>query len=94
MAELFQIIDADEEIISWRQGRSLPYGERVSFWALGEIVKAHAGILESDDTATAEQKLGARFDVKPFHAIVLGAGAVTLPVLADRVNAWINANQS
>jgi class 3 adenylate cyclase/tetratricopeptide (TPR) repeat protein len=59
VAELFQITDADEEIISWRQGRSLPYGERVSFWALGEIVKAHAGILESDDSATAQEKLGA-----------------------------------
>jgi class 3 adenylate cyclase/tetratricopeptide (TPR) repeat protein len=59
VAELFQITDADEEIISWRQGRSLPYGERVSFWALGEIVKAHAGILESDDAATAEEKLDA-----------------------------------
>ena len=57
VAELFQITDADEEIISWRQGRSLPYGELASFWALAEIVKAHAGILESDDTATAEQKL-------------------------------------
>jgi class 3 adenylate cyclase len=57
VAELFQITDADEDIISWRQGRSLPYGERVSFWALGEIVKAHAGILESDDAATAEEKL-------------------------------------
>jgi len=57
VAELFQITDADEEIISWRQGRSLSYGERVSFWALGEIVKAHAGILESDDAATAEAKL-------------------------------------
>jgi class 3 adenylate cyclase/tetratricopeptide (TPR) repeat protein len=57
VAELFQITDADEEIISWRQGRSLPYGERATFWALGEIVKAHAGILESDDTATAEEKL-------------------------------------
>jgi class 3 adenylate cyclase/tetratricopeptide (TPR) repeat protein len=57
VAELFQITDAEEEIISWRQGRSLPYGERVSFWALGEIVKAHAGILESDDTATADEKL-------------------------------------
>jgi tetratricopeptide (TPR) repeat protein len=62
VAELFQITDADEEIISWRQGRSLPYGERVSFWALGEIVKAHAGILESDDTSTAEEKLVAMVD--------------------------------
>ncbi|HEY5948781.1 MAG TPA: DUF885 domain-containing protein [Kofleriaceae bacterium] len=42
----------------------------------------------------AERKLGTRFDLKAFHAIVLGAGAVTLPVLADRVNAWIIANQS
>src|SRR5262245_38545182 len=63
VAELFQITDADEEIISWRQGRSLPYGERVSFWALGEIVKAHAGILESDDAATAEQKLEAMIEM-------------------------------
>jgi class 3 adenylate cyclase/tetratricopeptide (TPR) repeat protein len=63
VAELFQITDADEEIISWRQGRSLPYGERVSFWALGEIVKAHAGILESDDSAAAEQKLFAMVEM-------------------------------
>jgi class 3 adenylate cyclase/tetratricopeptide (TPR) repeat protein len=59
VAELFQIIESDPEIINWRQGRSLPYGEAVSFWALGEIVKAHAGILESDDASTAEEKLGA-----------------------------------
>ena len=59
VAELFQITEADPDLISWRQGRSLPYGERVSFWALGEIVKAHAGILESDDAATAEEKLAA-----------------------------------
>src|SRR6185437_6169411 len=59
VAELFQILEDDPDLINWRQGRSLPYGERVSFWALGEIVKAHAGILESDDTATAEEKLDA-----------------------------------
>ena len=35
--------------ISWRQGRSLPYGDGVTFWALGEMVKAQAGILETDD---------------------------------------------
>ena len=62
VAELFQILEADPDLISWRQGRSLPYGERVSFWALSEIVKAHAGILESDDAATAEEKLVAMVD--------------------------------
>lgn len=39
--------------------------------------------------AEAEAKLGKKFDIKAFHAVVLGAGAVTLPVLADRVHAWI-----
>jgi hypothetical protein len=46
--ELSQIAEAEPELISWRQGRSLPYGEGVSFWALAEVVKAQAGILESD----------------------------------------------
>ena len=55
--ELSQIVDADTELISWRQGRSLPYGEGVSFWALVEMVKAQAGILETDDIAETEAKL-------------------------------------
>jgi uncharacterized protein (DUF885 family) len=38
--------------------------------------------------AEAEQTLGEKFDLKAFHAIVLSAGAVTLPVLAERVRSW------
>jgi class 3 adenylate cyclase/tetratricopeptide (TPR) repeat protein len=57
VAELFQVVDRDPELIWWRQGRSLPYGEGLSYWALGEIAKAQAGILETDDEATAEAKL-------------------------------------
>jgi class 3 adenylate cyclase len=55
--ELFRLVDEELELITWRQGRCLPYGESVAFWALGEIVKAEAGILESDPTADAERKL-------------------------------------
>jgi class 3 adenylate cyclase/tetratricopeptide (TPR) repeat protein len=44
---------------TWRKGRSLPYGDGISFWALGEIVKAEAGILETDDQPTLETKLDA-----------------------------------
>jgi uncharacterized protein (DUF885 family) len=43
--------------------------------------------------ADAEKRLGKRFHLPSFHAIVLGAGAVTLPVLVDRVNAWIDSAQ-
>jgi class 3 adenylate cyclase/tetratricopeptide (TPR) repeat protein len=57
--ELFQMIEADRELIWWRHGRSLPYGEGVSLWALGEIVRNHAGILANDPPSTAEEKLHA-----------------------------------
>jgi class 3 adenylate cyclase/tetratricopeptide (TPR) repeat protein len=58
VAELFREIDADpSELVLWRQGRSLPYGDGVTFWALAEMVKAQAGILESDSADRAEQKL-------------------------------------
>ena len=56
--ELSQIVDAEPELISWRQGRCLPYGEGVSFWALTEIVKAQAGIMEDDPPDRAEAKAG------------------------------------
>ena len=57
--ELSRIADAEAELISWRQGRCLPYGEGVSFWALAEMVKAQAGILEDDPPDQAGVKLAA-----------------------------------
>lgn len=55
--ELSRIADADSDLVTWRQGRCLPYGEGVTFWALGEMVKAQAGILESDAAEAVEAKL-------------------------------------
>lgn len=43
----------------WLEGHCLPYGEGIAFWALGQIIKARAGILESDDPEIAARKLGA-----------------------------------
>jgi DNA-binding SARP family transcriptional activator/class 3 adenylate cyclase/tetratricopeptide (TPR) repeat protein len=57
--ELAAFLEAQEQLVSWRQGRCLPYGEGIAFWALGEVVKAEAGILESDDPQTATAKLAA-----------------------------------
>jgi class 3 adenylate cyclase/tetratricopeptide (TPR) repeat protein len=61
--EFFARLDDQPDVFVWRQGRSLPYGEGVTFWALGQIVKAQAGILESDDTREAAAKLGASLGV-------------------------------
>src|SRR5207245_6015321 len=57
--ELMQAAERDPDFITWRQGRSLPYGEGVTFWALGEMVKAQAGILDTDMAEEAGQKLHA-----------------------------------
>ena len=57
VAELLAHAQAGAPRLTWRQGRCLPYGDGVTFWALGEIVKAHAGILESDDPEAASTKL-------------------------------------
>ena len=39
----------------------------------------------------AEARLGPRFQIKRFHDTVLGAGAVSLPVLRGLVAAWLDA---
>src|SRR2546421_1275261 len=55
--ELSRIVDADPELITWRQGRCVAYGDGVAFWALAEVVKAQAGILERDTEAETAEKL-------------------------------------
>ena len=56
-AELFHHLEAGPGLTRWRQGRCLPYGEGIAFWALGEIVKAECGILETDTPEDARAKL-------------------------------------
>jgi len=55
--ELFRRVEAGAKLIHWRHGRSPPYPEEIAFWALGEVVKAQAGMLDTDDAATAAGKL-------------------------------------
>jgi class 3 adenylate cyclase/tetratricopeptide (TPR) repeat protein len=55
--ELQQAVEREPERIRWHRGRCLPYGEGVTYWALEEIVKSAAGILETDDAAAAHEKL-------------------------------------
>jgi class 3 adenylate cyclase/tetratricopeptide (TPR) repeat protein len=75
--ELQKIVDADPELVTWRQGRCLAYGDGVAFWALAEVVKAQAGILEQDTEGEAAAKL---------HAAVIDA-------IADEKDArWVESH--
>jgi class 3 adenylate cyclase/tetratricopeptide (TPR) repeat protein len=55
--ELSLLADADPELITWRQGRCLAYGDGVTLWALGEIVKAQAGVVERDTPSDVHAKI-------------------------------------
>lgn len=58
----------------------------------GQATSYKIGELKIEELrAKAEATLGDRFDIKDFHAVVLGSGSVPLDVLADQVNAWIAA---
>jgi class 3 adenylate cyclase/tetratricopeptide (TPR) repeat protein len=57
--EFRAFVDWQPEQARWRQGRCLPYGDGITFWAMGEIVKSQAGILESDGPRDAADKLAA-----------------------------------
>ena len=61
--EFRTFIDDLPDLVSWRQGRCLPYGEGITFWALGEIVKSHAGILENDGPDEAGAKLAVALEI-------------------------------
>ncbi|MEA2546073.1 MAG: hypothetical protein QOI09_1346 [Chloroflexota bacterium] len=60
--EFQKYIDGVTEVVYWHQGRSPAYGEGISFWALAEMVRSRAGIVEPDDAATTRSKLAATLD--------------------------------
>ncbi len=58
--ELFRYASGRSEVdIRWRTGHCPPFGENVTYAAFADIVKAEAGVLDSDDTTTAQRRLHA-----------------------------------
>ena len=57
--ELEKYIDGVAEPIYWHRGRSPSYGEGVTFWALGEMVRRRAELTEDDDEATTRRRIEA-----------------------------------
>src|SRR4029078_7311808 len=55
--ELLKYIDGFVEPVYYHSGRSPAYGEGITFWALGEMVRARADLRETDDEATTRAKV-------------------------------------
>ena len=54
VAEFVSSIETAAEVL---RGRCLPYGEGITYWPIGEIVRSAAGITEVDDVAAARARL-------------------------------------
>jgi uncharacterized protein (DUF885 family) len=56
----------------------------------GQAIAYKTGQMKIRELRTeAERELGAKFDVRAFHDVVLGSGSVPLTVLAENVRQWI-----
>jgi uncharacterized protein (DUF885 family) len=88
----------------WSREQAIDYFRRNSLLSERDIVKEVERYLTNPGQATsykigelkimelrarAQTALGDRFNIRDFHAVVLGSGSVPLDVLEDQVDAWI-----
>jgi len=61
--ELEKYLDGVVEQVWWHRGRSPSYGEGVTFWALGEMIRRRAGLAEGDDEDATRAAVAAMMDL-------------------------------
>jgi len=97
--EFEKYIDGLAADVWWHRGRCLSYGEGVAFWALAEMVRGRAKILEDDDADSAVAKLRATLEtslpdsderawIEPRLLHLLGLAERTAPDREDLFSAW------
>ena len=97
--EFYKYIDGLQETIYWHRGRCLAYGEGVTYWALAEMVRMRAGIVEGEEPESALEKLRAsiaehvadqeeREWVEPRLAHLLGLEDMTVRDRDDLFAGW------
>ncbi len=97
--EFFKYMDGLQRLYFWHRGRCLAYGEGVTYWALAEMVRGRAGILEGEDRTTAMVKLHEAVEryvpdsedrrfVEPRLAHLIGLQERTAPDKMDLFGGW------
>ncbi len=97
--ELEKYSDGLAETIYWHSGRSPAYGDGLAFWALAEMIRSRAGIVDGDDPATTSRKLEATLQrwipdleerawVEPRLAALLGSGEMPEGGTEELFAAW------
>jgi class 3 adenylate cyclase/tetratricopeptide (TPR) repeat protein len=97
--EFFKYLDGVTDDVWWHRGRCLAYGEGVAYWALAEMVRGRAGIVEGEEPESARAKLLATVDahlpdaeerrfVEPRLAHLLGVDQRSTHERDDLFAAW------
>ncbi len=97
--EFFKYMDGLKTAYFWHRGRCLAYGQGVTYFALAEMVRGRAGILESEERESALTKLESMVEqyvpeeedrrfVAPRLAHLLGLEERTAPDKQDLFAAW------
>ena len=84
--EFTKYLDGIVGQVWWHDGRSPAYGDGITFWALGEMVRGRCGLAETDDEAATRSKVGATLErhvpdpeerrwIEPALLALLGFGA-------------------
>ena len=99
------VVDTGVHALGWSRARAIAFMEdnaalsrdnvvnevdRYIAWP-GQALAYKLGELEIRRLrADAQKRLGAGFDLRAFHDALLGAGAVSLPVLGAQIDAWVS----
>jgi class 3 adenylate cyclase/tetratricopeptide (TPR) repeat protein len=92
--EFLKYVDGLVETLYWHDGRSPAYGDGITFWALGEMVRERCGLLATDDESTTRAKVRQAVErwitdeperrwVEPALLALLGVG--TAPASGDEL---------
>jgi uncharacterized protein (DUF885 family) len=100
------VVDAGIHSLGWTRQQAIDYMEantaespetiavEVDRYIItpGQATSYMIGMLEIQRLrAMAEARLGERFDIRAFHDRVLEDGGVTMPMLRDKIEAWVEA---
>ncbi|MGK0375313.1 MAG: hypothetical protein ACJA2E_001790 [Arenicella sp.] len=88
-----QAIDYFRQNTPLSEGDMVTEVERFFVWP-GQALGYKIGMMKILELrARAEEKLGELYDIREFHDVVIGKGAMPLPILEAEVDAYINAKQ-
>jgi class 3 adenylate cyclase/tetratricopeptide (TPR) repeat protein len=87
--ELWELLGAEKPEPARRTGRCLAYGHGITYWPLGEILKEHLGILESDSPDVVRGLLGGREILGLTLGLDLGGELHPLAARDRLQDAWV-----